>query len=162
LEDYDDMAMISVSTHIARPIEDVFAYVTDLRTEPLWDSAVRVAEVESGGPLRVGARVHNVRSVMGRAVETFNEITAYEPPRAFGFHGDVPFPVRGGYRFTPEGSGTRIEFYSEAELRGVLGLLAPLTTRVFAAQMRARFVTLKALLEASEPATARPGGFARQ
>ncbi len=153
-------AIINVSTHIARPVEEVFAYVTDLRTEPLWDSAVRSAEVESGGSLRVGARVHEVRSMMGRKVHTVTEITAYEPPRAFAWRGEVPFPLRGGWRFAAEGSGTRVEFYGEAELRGLLGLLGPLTRRVFAAQMRARFVTLRELLEAKQTATARPRGSA--
>ncbi len=151
-------AIISVSTHIARPVEEVFAYVTDLRTVPVWDRSVRSMEVESGGRLRPGARVHDVRSIMGRTVHVVTEITAYEPPRAFAWRGDVPFPVRGGYRFAPEGSGTRIEFYGESEPHGALGLLAPLTRRVFAAQMRARFVALKAVLETNKPATARAAG----
>lgn len=154
------MTTMNVSAYIARPVEEVFAYVTDLRSVPLWDRGVRSMEVESGGPLRLGARVHDVRSMMGRTMHVVTEITAYDAPRAFAWRGEVPFPVRGGYRFTPEGSGTRIEFYGESELRGLLGLLAPLARRVFAAQMRARFVTLKKLLEANKPATAQPRGSA--
>ena len=146
------MPTINVGAHIARPVEEVFAYVTNLRNVPVWDRSCLSMEVEDGGPLRVGARVHDMRSLMGRRLHVITEITAYEPPRAFAWRGERPFPVHGGYRFAPEGPGTRIEFYGEGELRGLLGLLGPLTRRLFTAQMRARFVALKEILEANREA----------
>lgn len=150
------MPTVNVRAQIARPVDEVFAYVTDLRNVPVWDRSCLSMEVEDGGPLRVGARVHDMRSLMGRRLHVVTEITAYEPPRAFAWRGDTPFPVRGGYRFASEGPGTLIEFYGESELRGLLSLLGPLTTRVFAAQMRARFVALKLVLEANHQVDPRP------
>ena len=145
-----------VGVYIARPVDEVFAYVTNLRKVPAWDRSCLSIEVEGGGPLCVGARVHEVRSLMGRRLHVVTEITAYEPPRAFALRGDKPFRVRGGYRFAPEGAGTRVEFHGESELRGLLGLLGPLTRRAFTAQMRARFVALKKVLEANHQAAPRP------
>lgn len=150
------MGTTNASTYIARPVDEVFAYVTNLRNVPAWDRSCLSMEVEDRGPLRVGARVHERRSLMGRRLHVVTDITAYEPPRAFALRGDRPFPVRGGYRFAPEGPGTRIEYYAESEPRGLLGILGPLTRRMFRAQMRARFVALKQILEANQQAAPRP------
>lgn len=95
------------STFIARPAEEVFAYVADVRNDPNWHKDVHSATVIRGnGQLGDGT----VFDVKGKVSGT-EEIIAYEPPQKVVIKGAdmgklVPTdirtiqPVEGGVRFT--------------------------------------------------------------
>jgi carbon monoxide dehydrogenase subunit G len=95
------------STFIARPAEEVFAYVADVRNDQHWHKDVKSANVIKGdGQLSVGT----VFDVKGTVSGT-EEIIAYEAPHKVVLKGGdmgkmVPTdirtiePVDGGVRFT--------------------------------------------------------------
>ncbi len=95
------------STFIARPAEEVFAYVVDIRNDPNWHKDVKSATVIKGdGRLAVGT-VFDVKGM----VSGTEEIIAYEAPHKVVLKGGdmgklVPTdirtiePVDGGVRFT--------------------------------------------------------------
>jgi polyketide cyclase/dehydrase/lipid transport protein len=62
---------------IARPIEDVFAFLSDLENIPKWNYAIVETRKISEGPVGVGTTYHQVRSVPGRSEERL-EITTYD------------------------------------------------------------------------------------
>jgi uncharacterized protein YndB with AHSA1/START domain len=70
---------VELTIEIARPLQEVFDYLTDLARLPEWQRSA--VESRSDGPLRQGSRIHERRSFMGRDLETEVEVLAFEPPR---------------------------------------------------------------------------------
>src|SRR5215213_6397870 len=109
-----DCSMIHVQTQveIERPIEDVFAYVSDPLTFPAWNSAVH--SVRRAGPTTY-VMERNLPS--GPATNEI-EVVARVPQREFVFRttsGPTPFEYR--IRFTPRGRATLVELDVTASLR---------------------------------------------
>ena len=52
------MADRSDSIHIDRPVETVFAYITDVTNDPAWHTDVLEAQKTSDGPIGVGTLWH--------------------------------------------------------------------------------------------------------
>jgi uncharacterized protein YndB with AHSA1/START domain len=104
---------------IARPPDQVFAFLADPTNDRQWRVGVLDFKHESGHG--VGARyAQGVRGPGGRRVPADIEITEFEPARAIAFR-TVSGPVRprGRYMLTATDLGTRLRFELEAELRGL-------------------------------------------
>ena len=78
------MIEVEHTLEIERPVEDVFAYLTDVARLPEWQSSAESAELE--GDLAEGARIKEVRKFMGRHATSTLEVTEYDPPRRFSLH----------------------------------------------------------------------------
>jgi uncharacterized protein YndB with AHSA1/START domain len=132
---------------IARPIEDVFAFLSDLENVPKWNYAIVETRKVSKGPVGVGTTYRQVRSVPSRSEERL-EITTYDPPRRLEIRGQLgPFRSRLLYALDATGEGTRVTNTVELELRGpgrLVGRVAvPRVRDAVAANLR----KLKELLE---------------
>jgi uncharacterized protein YndB with AHSA1/START domain len=137
------------SVSIERPIEEVFAYVSDPLNFPRWNSAVEaVRKTSAGDDAGVGSTYVMERTLpTGRAVNGL-EIVAHEPPTAFAIRtasGPTPFLYR--FRFAPNDRATVIRLQGEAELGHVGDLLAPLARRALQRGVDDNLATLKAILE---------------
>ena len=75
------MAAFSSSTTIKRPVEDVFAVMSNPAKEHRWSSAVIEAELTSPGPVGVATTARYVGKIFGRPFESEWEITEFEPNR---------------------------------------------------------------------------------
>lgn len=109
------MINLKTSVRIARPIDDVFAYVSDPRRFPEWNSAVRA--VRGSGSTYVMER----DLPTGPAVNEL-EIVTLDPPAEFAIRttsGPTPFLYR--YRFSEESAGTLLEFDAEIQLPRIAG-----------------------------------------
>jgi ligand-binding SRPBCC domain-containing protein len=132
---------------VERPLGEVFAYVTDVSNLPAWQSGVVEAEAEA--PLGRGATFREVRTFLGKRMESTIEVTEYERDRLFTIavrSGPVPFEVRhtfehanGGTRLTVSGSGQPGRFFKLAE---------PIVRRAAARMFESDFANLKDILEA--------------
>lgn len=105
------MRTITSSIIVERPIDEVFAFVTDARNNPLWQAASGLKEIrqEPASPVGVGARITEVRDVMGQRTENSSEVTEYEPHSRYarsqiGSSGPI---TRGEYTFEEIPAGTR-------------------------------------------------------
>jgi len=132
---------------IARPIQDVFAFLSDLENIPKWNYAIVETRKVSEGPVGLGTIYQQVRSVPSRSEERL-EVTAYDPPRHLEIRGQLgPFLSRLSYALDGTGEGTRVTNSVELELRGpgrLLGRVAvPRVRDAVAANLR----KLKELLE---------------
>ena len=141
------MATFENTVMIARPIEDVFAFLSDLENIPKWNYAIVETRKISEGPVGVGTTYHQVRSVPSRSEERL-EITTYDPPRQLEIRGQLgPFRSRLFYALDTIPEGTRVTNTVEVELRGpgrLLGRVAvPRVREAVAANLR----KLKELLE---------------
>jgi uncharacterized protein YndB with AHSA1/START domain len=132
-----------------RPLEQVFAFVSDLENAPQWTPGA-VMRRTSQGQLGVGTTFQQRDRFMGRRMDLSLEVTDYEPPHRIGLRtisGQLSF---GGTRmFEPVGeAATRVTFVGEGHAPGMLKLAEPLLTAAGERRLRAQLGNLKRLLEA--------------
>ena len=139
------MTRFETTVEIARPREEVFAYVADPARLADWNSAVeRVTPL--AGSARGGRHLMERRLPSGPAV---NELLL--EPRPPGelvmrtLSGPTPFVYR--YTFTSVGTATRITLHADVELTGVAALAGPLAAQAVKRGVDANFRTLRGLLE---------------
>jgi hypothetical protein len=93
---------------IARAPQEVYAYLADLEHTPEWNWAITSTEKVTPGPIRIGTRYRQTRTVPRPAVE-FIEISHLEPGRSVEVAGTLgPFQARLSYELEPSPVGTRL------------------------------------------------------
>src|SRR5918996_3816705 len=98
---------------IARPPDEVYAYVTDPSRFPEWQHDVVRVRVEPGRPPGVGARFTTTRRIGRVEQTTTQEVAAAEPPRSWAARGvDGPFRPSAAVTVEPldGGAGSRGTF----------------------------------------------------
>ena len=132
---------------IERPIQEVFAYVTDQTNTPKWQAGLVEVERMTPDPIGVGTKHRFVRNFMGRRMEAHNEYMAYEPNKLVTFRTTSGPPLIASYLFEALADGTRL--ISRVELRGpgLLRLFEPVIGAGLRREMKAALPVLKALLE---------------
>jgi uncharacterized protein YndB with AHSA1/START domain len=116
------------SFEIARPPDEVYAYVTDPSRFPQWQYDVVRVRVEGGRPPGVGTKFTTTRRIGRVEQTTTQEITEITPPRSWAARGvDGPFRPSAHITVEPLGDGTRsrVTIALDFEGRG-LGKLLPL------------------------------------
>jgi uncharacterized protein YndB with AHSA1/START domain len=146
------MASIVTSIEIARPQNDVFAYVTDPSRFAEWQAGVEGGSAEGGTSPHVGAKCTTTRRVGGAARQVTSEITKIDPPTSWGIHG-IDGPVRAIVDVTVEplndSEQSRVTIELDFEGHGIGKLLVPLIVRRQARnEMPANCRKLKQQLEA--------------
>lgn len=143
------MATLQTSITINRPIEEVFAFVTDVDNAAKWQSGIIEAKATSSGPTGVGTTYCYVVQVMGRKLETGGEITVYQPLARYGWKSTSgPFPMSGSTTFESVPGGTLVTDTVEATPGGFFKLAEPLLMKQQQSQMAKDMKRLKELLEA--------------
>ena len=102
------MIQHEVTIHINRPVEQVFGFVVDAKNLRTWQSNLVENEQLTKGPMGVGTRFHEVRSMGPRQSEIQVEITDFEPNIHFATKTLTQPQVSVTYIFEPEGDGTRL------------------------------------------------------
>lgn len=143
--------MTAHSIHIRRPIEDVFAVLTDLELISRWYPAHVEEWWTSPPPLGVGS-VRRARVwALGRATENDAVVTAYDPPHLAAMKGispSAPFEVT--WRFEAVEDGTRVELLSLFHLTGVMRLIGPLFIGPYERRWERGLANAKRMMEAGE------------
>ena len=143
------MINVEHSVIVKRPIEEVFAYVSDLRHSKEWQSGLLEVRKTTEGPLGVGTQFVFVRKVMGRKMEGGSEFVQYEPNTKVTFR-PISGPATGeaSYLFESTTEGTKVTSKIEMQFGGFFGGLAePLIAVSLRRDMESGFVELKNLLE---------------
>jgi uncharacterized protein YndB with AHSA1/START domain len=141
-----------VSTfEIARPPEEVYAYVTDPSRFPEWQEDVLRVRVEGGRPPGVGSRFTTIRRIGRVEQTTTQEITEVSPPKSWTARGvDGPFRPGAAVTVEPLGDGTRSRVTIALDLEGHgIGKLLPLDVirRMAAKRAPRSYQNLKERLE---------------
>lgn len=146
------MATITNSIIVQRPEQEVFAFVTDARNNPQWQSrsGLRQTIQSPDGPVGVGTRVIETWRYMGRDSTSTSEVTAYAPNQRYvrtqiGSSGPI---ASGEMRVEPVAGGTLLTSSARLRARGLMLLMAPLLARAMRRAHAANLQTLKHLLEA--------------
>jgi uncharacterized protein YndB with AHSA1/START domain len=143
------MIDFTVTTEIAAPPGEVFAYVTDPSKLRTWQNTTVSAEQQTAGELGVGTKLREVhKGPGGRELESLVEVSRYEPPEAFGLHMlEGPLLIDADIKFTEVGHGTRVEFRAFGQPTGAMRLLQPMIRRTIKKQFTEDLATLKSVLE---------------
>jgi uncharacterized protein YndB with AHSA1/START domain len=104
------MSPIIVTRTIPAPPEQVFGLFTDLDAAPERLSQIDAIERLTDGPVGVGTRWKETRTMFGRQATEEMEITEFAPPRAYAVEAEsCGTRFRTDFRFSPETQGTRVE-----------------------------------------------------
>jgi uncharacterized protein YndB with AHSA1/START domain len=144
------MITTHVTVEIARPVEEVFAFVTTPANFPRWAGAVVTASRQtSPGPVGVGTTFTQQNRLLGRRFTTELRVVAYEPARRFEYASTAgPIRFAGHYTFAPVAGGTRFSSVDESTPPGALRWLQPLLQPLVQRQITRNLAMLKAVLEA--------------
>ena len=143
------MLKIESTTVINRPIEEVFAVLSNFENNPKWSSAFLEAKKTSEGPIGVGTTWRGVAKALGQRIETELECTEYEPNRKCAQKSKSrPFPTEVRQTFEPVEGGTRVNVRLDAEPGGFFKLAEPLVVSMLKRLTEADLATLKDLMEA--------------
>ncbi|HEX6269379.1 MAG TPA: SRPBCC family protein [Anaerolineales bacterium] len=112
---------------INRPAEDIFAFLNTPENHPKFVPGMIEFKKTSPGPLdQVGATIRGVRQFLGQRMELPYEITEYEPGNRLGMKGAIgPITFEDGYVLDPMGNSTRVKFWLELTLTGLIMLAKP-------------------------------------
>jgi uncharacterized protein YndB with AHSA1/START domain len=142
------MIDITVETHIARPVHDVFAYAIDPEHLPSWQTNTVSATREDSGPYGVGSRLREVhRAPGGKELESVVEVVELVPDRVFALEVKEGTPIHAHLTFDPADGGTRMRFRAHGKLSGPTRVMEPLLARMLRKQFAQHVATLKQVLE---------------
>jgi uncharacterized membrane protein len=143
--------MITVENEIIinRPVEVVFAFITDIPNVPKWQTGVTESRQTTAGPVGVGTRGVNVRTVLGQRLETTFEVTEFTPNQTFALRsltGPVSYDLRTTLAAVASG-GTRLHSVLQAEPKGFFKVAEPVLASTVKKDFAEDLARLKALLE---------------
>ena len=136
---------------IRRPIEDVFAVMTDVERTGVWFPGNVEEHWTSPPPLGVGSTRRAIVTMFGRRIENDAVATEYDPPHRAGMRGTSPnAPFDAILTFAPDGDGTRVEVTTAFAMRGRTRVFAPVVTRLYGWASARGLRTLKRMMESGE------------
>jgi len=139
------------TVEIARPVDEVFAFVTEPENYPKWQPSILELRPHRPGRLRVGSEATEVRRLLGREVETTWTCTEHAPPRRSTIEsGDGPVPFRGTFTLDAIDGGTRFTWTVETRAGGAVRLAGPLVGRATRRELEENTDRLKRILEGGE------------
>ena len=105
---------------INRPIQEVFAYVSDLQNGPQWQNGLVEARRITEGPLGIGTQYTDVRKFTGgRLLESVIQCTTYEPNKKIVLKTiSGSWPYEDTFLFESTGRGTRLTDRLELQTSG--------------------------------------------
>lgn len=134
------MPNFTESVHLARPVDEVWAFIIDPNNHVVWDTAQQGSVQLGEGPFQAGVRWKGTSRVLGKKVEWTAEVTEVVENHKYVNHSVDTVP-----EFTitltvaPDGDGTKLEFHIDAAsgLGGLFGKLAdPIVSRAYARNVR--------------------------
>ena len=144
------MPEIRGTIDIARPVEDVFAYLKEPKNNVEWEKAAVVMEMTSEGPMGVGSKGRRVEKNPGMGTDEGSwEITQFEENKLIemGFESDK-FVGEGAWELQSANGATRLAYRFQGETKSFLfKLLMPLMMPMMKRMIRKDYGRLKEILE---------------
>jgi hypothetical protein len=129
---------------VERPIEDVFAFISNLENSPRWGRTKKTVK-DPDSPDGVGARFREEARILGEKVQHQSEIGTLNPPTEFSYTSHFENGVIERTRITlarVEG-GARIDFAAEVDIDQIPQVLAPFVSLVVEQRIGALFRKLE-------------------
>ena len=143
------MAKFEINLVINRPIDEVFAFISNPENLPRWRASILEVQKDSSEPLGVGSVVRGRFTFLGRPFDGNLEIIAREPHRSYMTRmTEGPFPLEARYTLEPVEGGTRLTLAIQGEPGGFFKLAESLVVSMAKRSYEADLNNLKEMLEA--------------
>lgn len=120
------MALLQETLEIARPLDEVFAFVGDFANTKDWDPGVSDSRKVTDGPVGVGSRYAVDVVFGGRTLPMTYEVTTWDPPNRVVLRGEgSTVTAVDDIRFEATERGTRVRYSADLRLKGLLKLAEP-------------------------------------
>ena len=141
------MAVFTRTQVIKKPVDEVFAFVTDGAGWADWNPTVKASRRLDDGPIGNGTKFEWKLGGVGNVVQ---EVEEFEPDRQVRFLSHIKM-VEGGhrFRFSAQGEQTRIDHELEIRPKGVFVLFTPLLRLNGRKNLRETADALQARLESA-------------
>ncbi|QFT91004.1 Polyketide cyclase / dehydrase and lipid transport [Bacillus sp. THAF10] len=144
------MADLQDSIVIARPVEEVFSFASNLENATKVMENVVAIEKLTEGPIQVGSQFKETREIRGRKASYVMEFTEFESNKRYSVKSESNgLTVVYHYDFKPtvEG-GTKINFHGDIHTSGfMMKLTKPIIRRILKKEDADHLPQLKRLLE---------------
>ena len=142
------MAKFQESVVINRPLEEVFAFVSNVENDPPWSSATQFRQT-SDGPIGVGTTFRQRDRFLGRHVDLHFEVVGYDMNHSITLKSDSALLSLEGTRIVEPlaDNATRLTFVGGGHARGVLKLVEPLLAAIGDRRLRTQLGRFKRRLE---------------
>lgn len=141
------MFQVQVSIVINRPLEEVFAFLSDLENNLKWRTEMIEAKKTSAGPIGVGTTYRMINNLFGRQIEGEAVVTEYELHWKYATVNKSGLPIKTQRTFEPVEVGARVTFSVETELGGLFKLAEPLLASIGKRRLAADAAAVKELIE---------------
>jgi uncharacterized protein YndB with AHSA1/START domain len=142
------MDEFTIVTVISRPVDEVFAALTDLDRMPLWLPGMSEARITSDGPLEAGSTLAYRGTFLGRSLEMSFVCTGLTEDKHFATKTTAgPFYLETDSVVEPVAEGTRATSTYRGESRGFFKLAEPLVVRLSKKHWETAAENLRELLE---------------
>jgi hypothetical protein len=102
------MLKFSADRRVNRPVDKVFAWLTNADNQGKFDKTSLAMELLTPGPWQAGSQFREVRNVGGRKTEVFSEIIEFETNKKFVIRSKTGPEWLGTWSFDSEGAVTRL------------------------------------------------------
>jgi len=142
------MADRSDSITIDRPVDEVWAYVTDVTNDPAWHSDILEATKTSEGPIGIGTVWHaRFKPAMGISEGDMRVVT-FELNRRQVMKGDIgPMHPTLTYLLEPSDGGTTFTRHVQISVSGWMKIMSPMMGMMLPKQNKGFLANLKRVLE---------------
>jgi uncharacterized protein YndB with AHSA1/START domain len=144
------MVKFEISTHINRPVSEVFKYMSDPTKLPEWNTVVEEA-TPSETPVKLGTKIAVKARFLGRKIDSPSVVTEYELNKRYTNKSEKPFALTITNTFEAEGGGTKVVAIFDGEPGGFFKIGEPILARIAKKQFQTQLETAKELLEAQVP-----------
>jgi len=143
------MPRIEESVEIKCTIDKVFAYTTDAKSWPKWQSILPEAEQTSQGPVSIGTTFKGTVHMMGLSMKWTAKVTEYEPTKRFGKNitsAGMIIEQHNAYE-SIEGH-VKFTIVYNMKVRGIFKLFSPMLISSMRKELKKSLSNLKVVLEA--------------
>lgn len=143
------MTRLEASALIDKPAEDIFAFLNIAENHAKFIPGMIEFRKTSPGPFgQVGATARGARRDLGLRWDVHYEITEVEPNHKLGMQGTLgPVRFRDAYVLERIGNSTRVKFWLELTLTGVMKLASPFLNLIGRTHAGETLANLKKTLE---------------
>lgn len=119
------MPSVERTITVEKPVESVWAYLTDFTTTEEWDPPT-VSTVRTSGDGGVGTTYHNVSKLLGHEADVDYEVVRFVPYELFEVTGSASgMSLRDTITFESGAGATTVTYRSEFSPHGVAKLATP-------------------------------------
>ena len=145
------MIRFDLSTHIYRPLIQVFTFVATPENDFQWQYGTLASAQLSRGEVGLGTLFRAVGHLLGQRIESVYEVTVFEPNKRYGFKSvSGPMDEYTLYTFEMSQGGTKVTLSTETNPQELSQPNSAMVVTQFKKQHKENLAMLKSILEAKQ------------